>query len=124
MTKRNKFYQIGFIVSTIVCIGLMLAMGIIALQKSMKLNLAVRMNPSIVCEIHASMNGENGTYNKIFSNVEGSTSIGENWLISGNTLTYDNSSTDMGLTAHIKVTNKTTGTRIMVESGGASKGVV
>ena len=29
----------------------------------MKLNLAVNMNPSIVCEIYASMNGEDGTYN-------------------------------------------------------------
>ncbi|MBQ4535906.1 MAG: InlB B-repeat-containing protein, partial [Clostridia bacterium] len=124
MTKRNKFYQIGFFTLAIAFIALCLFVGITAIQKQMKLNLAVKMNPSIVCEIYASMNGEEGTYNKIFSNVEGSTSIGTNWLISGNTLTYDNSSTDMGLTAHIKVTNKTTGTRIMVESGGVGKGVV
>ena len=124
MTKRNKFYQIGFIVSTIVCIGLMLAMGIIAIQKQMKLNLAVKMNPSIVCEIYASMNGENGTYNKIFSNVEGSTSIGTNWSISGNTLSYNTSSTDMGKEIYLKVTNKTTGTRVMVEYNNEVKDVI
>ena len=124
MTKKLKIYQILTFALGLAFVGLCLFVGITAVQKSMKLNLAVNMNPSITCEIYASMNGENGNYNKIFSNVEGSTSIGTNWLIRGNTLTYDNSSTGMGLTAHIKVTNKTTGTRIMVESGGVGKGVV
>ena len=124
MTKRSRFYQIGFFTLAIAFIALCLFVGITAIQKQMKLNLAVKMNPSIVCEIQASMDGVNGTYNKIFSNVEGSTSIGTNWSISGNTLSYNTSSTDMGKEIYLKVTNKTTGTRVMVEYNNEVKDVI
>ena len=83
MTKRNKFYQIGFIVSTIVCIGLMLAMGIIAVQKSMKLNLSFQTNPKVYCQL---MIGSD----VVFDNTNPTSStIGNYITLSGNTLTFD-----------------------------------
>ena len=82
------------------------------------------MIPNIICKIQASYDG-GSSYSEIFSNVEGSTSIGDNWLTSGTTLTYDNSSqTGMGMTMHLKVNNQTPNTRVMVEVGESVKAVI
>ena len=118
MTKKLKIYQIGFIISTVVCIGLMLAMGIIAVQKQMKLNMSFQMNPSIVCKIYAGIGSDSNLGSDetlIFSNVDGDLSIHTNWTINANTLSYDNAISDvMGQTIYLKVVNYTD-CRVLIE---------
>ena len=61
----------------------------------------------------------------MFSNAEGDTAIGANWLISGNTLTYDNTAEgSMGMTVKLKVQNLTPNTKVMIESLDQVKDVV
>ena len=124
MTKKLKIYQILTFALGLAFVGLCLFVGITAVQKSMKLNLAVKMNPSITCKINASFDGGE-SYKEVFSNAEGDTAIGANWLISGNTLTYDNTAEgSMGMTVKLKVQNLTPNTKVMIESLNQVKDVV
>ena len=124
MKKRLNYYNIFMTALFVVIAGLLLASGIVAIQKSMKLNLAVKMNPSISCKINASFDGGE-SYKEVFSNVEGDTAIGANWLISGNTLTYDNTAEgSMGMTVKLTVQNLTPNTKVMIESLDQVKDVV
>jgi len=117
MTKRNKFYQIGFIVSTVVCIGLMLAMGIIAVQKSMKLNLGFQVNPSFECKIV--YNG-----NTIFCNTAKngeSLVVGDGVSLNGNNLTLNQNFSGLGAGFTLTIHNYTAlKTEISVSGTGAN----
>ena len=119
MTKRNKFYQIGFIVSTIVCIGLMLAVGIIAVQKSMKLNMSFQMNPSIYVKVEI-YNTSTSKYETIFQNTN-ATEIKSGVILSGNTLQFANDyATTLGTSLKMKVTSLNEGMTMLTEFSGAS----
>ena len=119
MTKRNKFYQIGFIISTIVCIGLMLAMGIIAVQKSMKLNMSFQMNPSIYVKVEI-YNTSTSKYETIFQNTN-ATEIKSGVILSGNTLQFANDyATTLGTSLKMKVTSLNEGITMLTEFSGAS----
>ena len=117
MTKKLKIYQIGFIVSTVVCIGLMLAMGIIAVQKSMKLNLGFQVNPSFECKIV--YNG-----NTIFCNTTKngeSLVVGDGVLLNGNNLTLNQNFSGLGAEFTLTIHNYTAlKTDISVSGTGAN----
>ena len=118
MSKSSKVYQILTFVFGFVLVGLLLAMGIIAVQKSMKLNMSFQMNPSIVCKIYAGIGSDSNLGSDetlIFSNVDGALSIHTNWTINANTLSYDNAISDvMGQTVYLKVVNYTD-CRVLIE---------
>ena len=78
--KRNRFYQIGFIISTMICIGLLAFMGITAIQKSMTLKLGFQSSPQVLCELQV-----DGI--PIFDNT--TQKVAEYVELSGNTLMFD-----------------------------------
>jgi len=93
MSKTNRLYKI-FMTSMIVIIaGLLLATGIIAIQKSMKMNLSFEANPNYLFEVYIQKSGDD-TKKLVFRNYEKSASEGvvmENGFstLYGNTLTAD-----------------------------------
>ena len=114
MSKASKLYKVLMTAMIVAIAGMLLASGIIALQKSMKLNLSFNMNPNIFCRIDASI-GDNTSYNTIFCNTPNNATIGAGWSGNGNTLTFTNSSTDMVKTVYLKIWNHTE-TRVMIET--------
>ena len=116
MSKASKLYKVLMTAMIVAIAGMLLASGIIALQKSMKLNLSFNMNPNIFCRIDASI-GDNTSYNTIFCNTPDNATIGAGWSGNGNTLTFTNSSTDMVKTVYLKIWNHTE-TRVMIETKG------
>jgi len=93
MSKSDKLYKI-FMTSMIVIIaGLLLATGIIAIQKSMKMNLSFEANPNYLFEVYIQKSGDD-TKKLVFRNYEKSASEGvvmENGFstLYGNTLSAD-----------------------------------
>ena len=114
MSKASKLYKVFMTAMIVAIAGMLLASGLIALQKSMKLNLSFNMNPNIFCRIDASI-GDNTSYNTIFCNTPDNATIGAGWSGNGNTLTFTNSSADMVKTVYLKIWNHTE-TRVMIET--------
>jgi len=118
MTKRNKFYQIGFFTLAIAFIALCLFVGITAIQKQMKLNMSFQINPSVLVKIEAKGSGEAG-YTTIFQN-SGETTIKNGVNLSGNTLSFGTDyANGLGTSFSLKITNLTS-CRVMAELSGAS----
>ena len=105
MTKQEKIYRI-FMTSMIVIIaGLLLATGIIAVQKSMKLSVGVSITPSMLCKITDSSN------NVLFCNTTKNSQslyVTEGASISGNMLTLNKSFSNLGGEFALKIYNYTT----------------
>ena len=105
MTKQEKIYRI-FMTSMIVIIaGLLLATGIIAVQKSMKLKVGVSITPSMLCKITDSSD------NVLFCNTTKNSQslyVTEGASISGNMLTLNKSFSNLGGEFALKIYNYTT----------------
>ena len=105
MSKSNRMYKI-FMTSMIVIIaGLLLATGIIAVQKSMKLSVGVSITPSMLCKITDSDD------NVLFCNTTKNNQtlyVTEGASISGNMLTLNKSFSNLGGEFALKIYNYTT----------------
>ena len=105
MTKQEKIYRI-FMTSMIVIIaGLLLATGIIAVQKSMKLSVGVSITPSMLCKITDSSD------NVLFCNTTKNSQslyVTKGASISGNMLTLNKSFSNLGGEFALKIYNYTT----------------
>ena len=69
MSKTNRMYKVFMTVMVTIIAGLLLACGVIAIQKSMKLNLSFQANPNFLFEVYIQKEGE-GTANLVFRNFE------------------------------------------------------
>ena len=107
--KRNRFYQIGFAISTIICIGLLAFMGITAIQKSMRLNVQLSAEPTVACAFAIRQADSTGAFNPIFKNYDTPT-IGNGFSISQNTLKFNGGdyAGTTGTAIDLQYTNATT----------------
>ena len=110
MNKRLSLYQIFMVAMTTIIAAMLVAMGVIAIQKSMRLKLAFQINPAI--EIMLEMaeideEGEVGEFRSIFQNSN--TPFIENGItLSGNTLSFGNAYAEgLGANFALKITNLT-----------------
>lgn len=88
MSKSDRIYKIFMSTMVVVIAGLLLATGIIAIQKQMKLKVSFSATPSIELQIDMkTMGADDSTYTKIFNNKE-SAYIGAGLSLSGNTLYF------------------------------------
>ena len=105
MSKSDKLYKI-FMTTMIVAIAVMLlASGIIAVQKSMKLKVGVSITPSMLCKITDSDD------NVLFCNTTKNNQtlyVTEGASISGNMLTLNKSFSNLGGEFALKIYNYTT----------------
>ena len=98
MVKSNKLYKLFMTAMVVAIAGMLIAMGIIAIQKNLKLKTSIDFIPGVDVEILVK-NEDNPTEQLIFRNfedVETSKSIEYNptyCSISGNTLTLNNNFT-------------------------------
>jgi len=119
MTKRSRFYQIGFFTLAIAFIALCLFVGITAIQKQMKLNMSFQMNPSIYVKVEI-YNTSTSKYETIFQNTN-ETEIKSGVILSGNTLQFANDyATTLGTSLKMRVTNLNEGITMLTEFSGAS----
>ena len=81
MQKRISFFQIFMTIMSVIIAGLLLATGMIAVQKSMRLNLSFKASPVVYCELKI---GEEVIFNNKTSKIGGGVES-----ISGNTLTFN-----------------------------------
>ena len=93
MSKSDRMYKIFMTAMVVVIAGLLLATGIIAIQKSMKMNLSFEANPNYLFEVYIQKSGDD-TKKLVFRNYEKSASEGvvmENGFstLYGNTLSAD-----------------------------------
>ena len=98
MLNKTKIYQILTFSFMCLSIILLLILGITAVQKSMKLNIAMKMGPSILCAIYV-----NDYVNPIFDNVN--SKIGDGVTLTANTLKLNSTST-FGQSFNLKIENK------------------
>ena len=93
MSKSDRIYKIFMTTMIVIIAGILLATGIIAIQKSMKMNLSFETNPNYLFEVYIQKSGDD-TKKLVFRNYEKSASEGvvmENGFstLYGNTLTAD-----------------------------------
>jgi len=112
MTKKLKIYQILTFVLGLAFIAICLFVGITAIQKQMKLNLAVKMNPSILCGIYVDDT-------LVFDNVN--STIGDGVELTANTLKLNSTST-FGQSFNLKIANKNANAIYVTFSGATISG--
>jgi len=111
MTKRSRFYQIGFIIASCVCVCLLAYMGITAVQKSMRLKLGFNAEPNIYCYIEYKLSSEaDSAYKPLFCNVTNTgaglePNVTANATLSGNTLTLTNTFEALGASFDFRIYN-------------------
>ena len=86
MKKRLNYYNIFMTAMFVVIAGLLLASGIVAVQKSMKLNLSFQANPNFQIEVRILKEGETGEGDLIFKNFGETTIHSEITSLNGITL--------------------------------------
>ena len=109
MTKRSRFYQIGFFTLAIAFIGLCLFVGITAVQKQMRLEVSFNATPSIYVEVKLAKitDGVTGTFEPIFNN-SGTSTLGTGITLTGNKLTITENFTtanSIGASFKLQITN-------------------
>ena len=105
MTKQEKIYRIFMTTMIVIIAGLLLATGIIAVQKSMKLSVGVSITPSMLCKITDSSN------NVLFCNTTKngqSLYVGEGFSASGTMLTLNKAFNGVAGEFSLKIYNYTT----------------
>ena len=110
MNKRLSLYQIFMVAMTTIIAAMLVAMGVIALQKTMRLNLSFSIDPNFNVKVEYKLAQED-EYIFAFSNSSldaKGVSLGNNVELSGDKITLvDGSFTGFGKTIYIKVTNYT-----------------
>ena len=110
MSKSDRIYKIFMSTMVVVIAGLLLATGIIAIQKQMRMKVGFSATPSIECQIDMkTMGADDSTYTKIFNNKE-SAYIGAGLSLSGNTLYFTEDfaksySGEIGASFTLRITN-------------------
>ena len=103
--------------------GMMIAMGIIALQKSMQVKVGFKSIPSIVCQIDIkAMGADDSTYTKIFNNKDAAF-IGAGLSISDDTLIFTEAfaasyTSTIGVSFTLRITNLLDDSGIKITSSG------
>jgi len=110
MSKSDRIYKIFMSTMVVVIAGLLLATGIIAIQKQMRMKVSFSATPSIELQIDMkTMGADDSTYTKIFNNKE-SAYIGAGLSLSGNTLYFTEDfaksySGEIGASFTLRITN-------------------
>ena len=85
MNKRLSHYQIFMIIVTTIMAGILLLMGVIAMNKSMTLKLGLKMEPSMLCAIYVN---DNLVFNNKTSEIASGVSLSANELKLNSTNTF------------------------------------
>ena len=123
MSKSNRMYKIFMTTMIVIIAGLLLATGIIAIQKQMKMKVSFSATPSIFCQIDVKANGaDDSTYTTIFNN-NGEAIIGTGIELSGNSLLFSDTfasayATTLGTSFVLKITNLMTENGLKVTASG------
>ena len=116
--KRNRFYQIGFAISTIICIGLLAFMGITAIQKSMTLKMQFEVSPAVAVKLEI-YNTTTTQWDVVFQN-SGQVQIKDGVTLNGNTLGLRSEfANGLGNSFSLKITSLSS-SKILAELSGAS----
>ena len=85
MNKRLSLYQIFMVTMTTIIATMLVAMGVIAINKSMTLKLGLKMNPSMLCAIYVN---DNLVFNNKTSEIASGVSLSANELRLNSTNTF------------------------------------
>lgn len=113
MTKKEKTYKILTLVFGLAFVGLLLIMGITAIQKSMNLKIAFDVKPQFQVMIEYKESA-GGTYSTLFCNNPDSTEIADGFILNGNQLIFNQEFTALGVSIDLKITNLNTDTALQV----------
>ena len=118
MKRRISFFQIFMTIMSVIIAGLLLASGIIALQKSMNMKVGVNITPSH--EIRIDYGGET-----IFCNTtkdSGGIKVASGYTLNGNTLTFTQEFISIGQTFALIIYNYNTSYLQVTISGTGATG--